>query len=98
MALTPDLIKLIAISGGGLIIGIVGQVIIIKKKKEKQNLLNGYSDESPSQSEDISQNEQTAKDYINQYKSQYSKDSIKSGLLGMGISDSEAKDYLDKYM
>jgi magnesium-transporting ATPase (P-type) len=46
---------------------------------------------------EISQNELMAKEYIENYKSQYSREQIKSALLNNGISEVEVENYLNKY-
>lgn len=45
----------------------------------------------------ISQTEENAKNYIENYKSQYSRDSIKTALMNNGIQESEVEKYLNKY-
>ena len=46
---------------------------------------------------ELSQNEITSKTYIEQYKSQYSRESIKTQLVNAGIPSEEIDTYLNKY-
>lgn len=99
--LTPDMIKLIAILVGGLLVGIIGQIIIIKKRKANNPIdYSQYQRPSndASQADILSEQELMAKNYIEQYKTSYPRDSIKQGLLQTGLSDSQAESYLGKYM
>ena len=98
--MTPEMIKLIAILAGGAIFGVGGQVIILKRKKKKeleyQQMTGQTSTDVPSEAS-LSQEEETARNYISQYKSQYPRESVKQGLLNYGISDENSEKYLSKY-
>lgn len=85
-----EILKLILILlGGGVIIG-VGLYVQLKNKRESQPNSNySQSGQNP--------NEDKAKQYIEAYKSQYPKESIKTGLKNLGISEFEADEYLEKY-
>lgn len=106
MALNPEMIKLISIIVIGLVIGIVGQVIILKRKKAKEKeemeMMGNYnSSPSPTQtssSENISEAEKTAKQYIEQYKNDYPRDSLKQALTGTGNSEADVEAWLNKYL
>lgn len=50
-----------------------------------------------STNESLSENEINAKNYIEQYKTNYSKESISSALLNSGIPQEEINVYLNKY-
>jgi hypothetical protein len=53
--------------------------------------------ETNNSQESISQQEQNAKQYIETYKSQYPRDSIKIALMNTGLPESEVEEYLNKY-
>ncbi|MFW6225622.1 MAG: hypothetical protein ACOC16_00790 [Nanoarchaeota archaeon] len=98
---TSDLIKLIVILVGGLLIGGIGQYLIIKNKKQKSkkgSLEYSNNNYSSQNQKDISQENETAKNYITNYKYQYSRESIKQGLMNSGISEVNAEQYLKKYL
>ena len=78
----------------------VGGVIFqqSRKKYKTNNVTNSNSSIYKNPNEEISDAEKNAKQYIESYKSQYSKDAIKTGLINTGISDVEAEIYLSKYM
>ena len=100
--MTPELIKLIAILCLGLIAiggGLVFQIKVINPRKQKaqeNNNNNTYSNPNLETSE-ISNEENSAKEYISTYKTEYSIEAIKTGLMNMGISDSTAQEYIRKY-
>ena len=66
-----------------------------------QSSLNNFEEENINNSsfsqESISTNEGQAKNYIEQYKSQFSRESIKTGLTNTGMSEDEIEKYLNKY-
>lgn len=62
-----------------------------------QYKLNNLSREESTSEPGISENELTAKKYIEDYKSQYPKESIKTALINSGISENEVENYLNKY-
>lgn len=100
---SSEMTKLFVILGSGLVIGAIGQVIIIKKKKQKKKeqeaIMNNYPDSGTQDDATgtLTKEEETAKNYISQYKTQYPKDAVKQGLLQYGISDNNADKYLEKY-
>lgn len=98
----PELIKLLTIIGGGIIVGGVGQVIIIKNKKrklkEREEMMSNYGSYSSSfSSNEISPQEQVARKYIEDYKSSYSKESIKAALINSGNSEEDVNLWIEKY-
>lgn len=98
----PELIKLLGIIGGGVIIGGIGQIIIIKNKKrklkEEESMMSNYGSSSSSlSSNEISPQEQVAKKYIEDYKTSYPKESIKTALINNGNSESDVNFWMDKY-
>lgn len=98
MALNPELVKLIGLIVGGLLVGGIGQYIIIKKKKAAQeyDYSSFQSDSAFSESSGDFSND-SIKTYIEQYKSSYPRDSIKTALLNSGNSESEVERYLVKF-
>jgi hypothetical protein len=105
MELSSEMFKLIGIVGGGLVIGIVGQVVILKKKKKKaqesEEMYDSYgkgSDESKSvEGGDVVYSNLAIKDYILQYKGQYGRESIKTALINAGNDAGEVERYLVKF-
>lgn len=98
--MNPEMLKLVIIIGVGLPLGIIGQIIIIKRKNAKKaHQAQMYSQEykQSESSQNMSKEEETARNYIEQYKSQYPQESIKQGLLNYGISAEAADDYIKKY-
>jgi len=68
--------------------------------KKGGNLNNENEDEEEDDDEDeviISQNELNSKLYIQKYKSKYSKDEIKKGLIEIGLSEQKVEKYLNRY-
>ena len=102
MALNNELIKLLAILGVAAVVLIGGFLIQRKrlaKKKQEEEFYNQQGDLSPKHAtEVISPEERSAKDYIEQYKGKYSRESIKQGLVSAGNSPENAQKYVDKYM
>ncbi len=100
MANEAEIIKLAGILIGGGVVAGIGQMIINKSRKAKKSSSSDDYDYSAvdSSSSGSGGNEDKARDYIMQYKGQYPRESLKQGLLNMGISDSEAEGYLNKYM
>lgn len=93
-----ELTKLFLILGGGLfviIIGFIVQKLLMNKKNELED--NIYSSDYNSQNNIISQEEEIAKKYIQDYKLTYPRDSIKQGLLQINISEEKSEEYLNKY-
>lgn len=68
-----------------------------RQVKKKESMLQSYTYSPNMDSANLSDNEKKAKEYIIQYKATYQKDSIKAGLINMGLSDSESESYLSKY-
>ncbi len=97
----PELMKLVYIIGGGLLIGVPVQILIIKSRKKKKDALNSISSNwspepsSGSMGEDFSN--ESIKSYILQYKSTYPRESIKSALISSGNSEAEVERYLNKF-
>lgn len=100
MANSSEIIKLIVLIVGGIVIAVGGQILINKHRaaKKAKGDLDFELSYNQSQGSDSSENEAKAQTYISQYKVQYPRESIKQGLLNMGIEDSEAEIYLSKYM
>ena len=104
MALT-ELQKLMIILGIAIVILVVGFLIQRKmlKKKKEMDLLGGMGGDSSSsmsaQGGTQPSNPQDTEiiNYIQQYKSQYSKDSIKQALVGSGKDASRVEELLNKY-
>ncbi|MCA9496991.1 MAG: hypothetical protein KC589_08645 [Nanoarchaeota archaeon] len=102
--INDEMIKLGAILGGGLLIMLIG-IAIQKRKKSKKlaeenTMMSGNSNSSsptPSSS-GLSPEEEKAKTYIEQYKKDYPRESLRSGLIGNGNSESDVDSWLDKYM
>ena len=85
------------------IIFLINYFLDIEKRNGISNELDenkpDLSSEGNSQDRNkISQTEINAKNYIETYKSQYSKNSVKMGLIKSNISEEDAEKYLDKYM
>jgi hypothetical protein len=88
---------------GVLILSIIVIIFIIKISKVKKQVSNSNNNNNnakqsfqPGQNV-LSQNEQMAKNYIENYKSSYSRESIKQGLLQANIPENEIESYLIKY-
>lgn len=75
-------------------VGLWNQKRMVKKKAQT---MQNYTYNPDMGNSNLSENEKKAQEYILQYKSTYSKESVKSGLLNMGLSDSESESYLAKY-
>lgn len=80
----------------------------IRMKKKKQEMENYYNNNSTSENEGeyglssvsesgISAQEEAGRAYILQYKGSYSRESIKSALVGTGYLESDVEDWLNKY-
>lgn len=94
----PELLKIIYIVVGGLIIGGGGQIILIKikrKKKEEENMM--YQNYSSNTQEELSEAEKIAKKYIEDYKSQYPKESIRVALINNGNLEQDVDKWINKY-
>ena len=98
MANSSEVIKLIVMVVGGIILATIVQILSNKHRAAKKARGNLDFELSYNQGSDSSENETKAQTYISQYKVQYPRESIKQGLLNMGIEDTEAETYLSKYM
>lgn len=96
---SKEIIKLVGIIVGGIIIAVIGEFIIIRKRRKSQEDLKDldYQNISVDTNNSISAEEKSAKNYILQYKEQYPIESIKAGLINMGISESNAQSYVNRY-
>lgn len=106
---TSEVYKLVGFVGGGIVLAVVGQMYSFKKKKEREekklresdpNYYNNDNDSADAFSggdSPMSEEEKKAKDYIEQYKSEYTKEAIVLGLHNFGISDDDAQQYVEKY-
>ncbi len=75
--------------------GIANQIRRNKQRKELENLSeNNTSEETTT---DISAEEKQAKEYIQGYKSQYSRDAIKQALSSTVPDETKLEVYLNKY-
>jgi len=102
MALNPELLKLVGILAGGIIVLVIGFIQTQKKKKKHEKemaMMNqNYSNSSQnSESESLSSQEKSSKTYIEQYKSMYPRESIKSALVNNGNSEEDVENWLNKY-
>lgn len=69
-----------------------------KKKQEEEDLMYSQaSQNSIPSTQSISPQEQTAKEYIESYKSQYPRESIKTALINSGNSSEDVDAWLTKY-
>ncbi len=93
-----ELIKLLLILGGGLLVIVIGFIIqrkqIAKKKAELDMMSQDYNSENE---EDINEAEKSAKLYINTYKNQFPKESIKNGLIQAGNNEDDIEIWINKY-
>jgi len=94
-----ELLKLFGILFGGILVSIIGFIIqkksIAKKKAEQEKMNSHYSSSNSSMGEDYSN--ETIKNYILQYKTTYSRDSIKTALVTSGNSSEDVEKYLNKF-
>ena len=99
----PELQKLLAILSLLLIIPIGGYIQHrhIKKKKEEEDAMYSYPNSSQndnsSDQEELSDKQKQIKQYILDYKSSYSKESIKQALIQAGNTEQEVSFLLEKY-
>ena len=103
---SSELIKLISIITVGIITIVVGgfyqRKLKLKKQKEIEMMNSAYSSggstkESSIIEEELSSEELNAKNYIEQYKNDYPRDSLKQGLIQMGVIGDNIETYLVKY-
>ena len=93
--------KLILILGIGTTILIVGFISVRKKKQTQFDSMSDYStsgSKAASFSPNMSDAEEKAKNYINQYKDSYPRESLKVTLVNSGNSEGDVNSWLDKYM
>lgn len=95
--MNPNLIKLIVILVGGFTIIVVGFIFQRKQIAKKQKELDMMSSQYGSNSVELSEEEKVAKNYIENYKTQFSRDSIKQALLQSGNSSENIEIWLNKY-
>jgi hypothetical protein len=96
---TEDSAKIVAQTSNNTIYYIIGSVmilfviivIILIKAKKKTEI------KAPNEIGKISEEETKIRDYIFKYKNQYSKDSIKTSIVSIGLSENKALEYLNKY-
>lgn len=90
------------------LIGIISVIIItpagywnmirMRRKKQQEILLGGEPLKEEINTQNISPEvEQQAKLYIEQYKLNYSKESLIQGLLGLNLTHEQSKELVDKY-
>lgn len=95
--------KLLGILGGGLVIAIIGQIIIVKNKRAKQkeeedmNLAYGSNSQNNLSKLELTESETIAKKYIEDYKSTYPKESIKTALINNGNLETDVDNWINKY-
>ncbi|MCA9459688.1 MAG: hypothetical protein KC550_04025 [Nanoarchaeota archaeon] len=98
-----EMIKLAIIVGSGLFLMLIGNIIQrrnkAKKAAEEKAMMSGEStnNSSPATSS-LSPQEEKAKTYIETYKSDYPRESLRSGLINNGNSETDVDTWLDKYM
>lgn len=102
MVVNSELLKLITILGGGILVLVIGFIITqkIKKKHEEEIAMmnKNYPNTSQNlQSDSLSAEEESSKTYIEQYKSMYPRESIKSALINNGNSEENVENWLNKY-
>ena len=100
VSISPDLIKLVLILGVGAIVLIVGFTVQRRKRENYHDeKLNYHSNKThtPSFSPKISKEEEIAKNYIENYKNSYPKESLKTSLLKAGNSENRVDEWLNKY-
>jgi len=106
--MVSSLIKLIVILVGGTFVIVVGFIFQRKAQKKKaeemammqQNYGSGDSgkmDLNGSESE-LTEVQKSIKNYILNYKSNYSREQIKSALIQAGNSDSDVDEMLNKFL
>lgn len=95
--MNPNLIKLIVILTSAFTILIVGFIVQRKHIAKKQKELDMMNSQYSSNSEILSEEEKVAKNYIESYKSSFSRDSIKQALLQSGNSSENIETWLNKY-
>jgi len=97
---STELLKLIVIILFGVVLSIFGMIYTKnrkRKKKQENSEMFNQSSESTSSSSEIAPEEDQIKAYIEQYKSQYSRDSIKSSLISAGNQEDKVEESLNKY-
>ena len=93
-----ELIKLFLILFGGFLVIVIGFIVQKKQIAKKRAELDMMSQNYSSTSEEISEAEQVAKNYIETYKNQFPKDSIKEGLIQTGNNEADIESWLNKYL
>jgi hypothetical protein len=86
------IVSLVVVTAGGM-----WNMQRMKKKKaeEEAMMMQNYNN---SNNENLSPEEQNAKNYIEQYKNTYPRDSIKQGLINAGNDPQKVEEWLNKYM
>lgn len=104
MAFNGNWIKLIGILVGGVLVLVVGFIIqrhsIIKKQKELDMMNQAYNkgnNNSDESNQDLSESQKIMRDYILKYKSNYSREQIKSALIDAGNEENEVNEMLSNY-
>ena len=86
------LVYYVGASAGIVLLVLVIMIIVgIRRKSRIRNI------SSPSESDEMSEEELVCKEYILKYKSEHSRDSISKGLVNHGVAKKKVNEYLDKY-
>lgn len=68
-----------------------------KKKKALENFSYNQQTTAGADNQPLSPAEEYAKNYILQYKASYPRESLKQALMGVGYSDVDVENWLNKY-
>ena len=93
MAINSEWIKLLSILGIGMVTIVVGFRKQQKHIKEKNRLEGHYSDTKST----LMPKEEKAKNFIEAYKSKFSKEAIAKSLKAINIEDDKIEEYINKY-
>lgn len=96
-----EMMKLVLILGIGLIVLVLVFMNAQKKSKAKHAIDNsggGIVTSSSNLTPHLTAHEETARNYINQYKGTYPKESLKAALLKSGNAEADVDVWLNKYL
>lgn len=96
-----EITKLLIIIVPGFLAIVIGFIRIKMKKETQFESMSSYSGEvnkTANFSPTLSDAEEKAKNYINQYKDSYPRESLKVSLVNSGNSEPDVDSWLDKYM